>query len=90
MSTLTRKGIPFQSTEDCGASFIQLKTALTTAPVLVYPKFGRGNSFILETDSITVGVEDVLSQKQTDGTDHPLLMPPAQLTSMRRTTASRS
>ena len=72
INALTRKGAPYQWTEDCEASFNQLKTALMMAPVLTYPPFGPGNSFILETDASTVGLGAVLSQTQADGSVHPI------------------
>ncbi|XP_019252755.1 PREDICTED: uncharacterized protein LOC109231550, partial [Nicotiana attenuata] len=37
MTRLTQKGAPFQWTEECEASFQKLKTALTTAPILMLP-----------------------------------------------------
>ena len=40
--------------------------------MLVYPKFGPGQSFILETDTSTVGLGAVLSQTQQDATIHPI------------------
>ena len=34
MTNLTKKQVPFQWTEECNKAFLQLKRALTTAPVL--------------------------------------------------------
>ncbi len=48
-------------------AFATLKELLTSAPVLVYPKFGPDQSFILETDASQVGLGAVLSQTQEDG-----------------------
>ena len=62
INALTRMGAPYQWTEDCEAPFNQLKTALMMAPLLTYPRFGPGNSFILETNASTVGLGAVLSQ----------------------------
>ncbi len=45
---------------------------LSVPPVLVYPKFGPGCTFILETDASTTGLGAVLSQEQDDGTVHPI------------------
>ena len=53
-------------------SFCRLKNLLTTAPVLVYPRFSPGCSFILETDVSTVGLGAVLSQEQSNGIVHPI------------------
>jgi len=69
---LTKKNVPIQWTDECESSFNQLKSALSTSPVLVYPKFGPGQSFILETDASTVGLGAILSQVQEDGTVHPI------------------
>ena len=72
MHSLTKKNMPFQWTDGCESAFSQLKAALSTSPVLVYPRFGPGHSFILETDASTVGLGAVLSQMQDDGTVHPI------------------
>lgn len=88
INALTRKGVPYQWTGDCEASFNQLKTALTTAPVLKYPTFGPGNCFILETDASTVGLGAV-KLKQTEQFT-PLPMPPEPLISMKKTMESLS
>jgi phospholipid-translocating ATPase len=49
-----------------------LKSLLTKAPVLVYPRFGLGQSFLLETDASIVGLGAILSQQQEDGKYHPI------------------
>ena len=69
---LTKKNVPFQWTDECESAFNQLKVALSTSPVLVYPRFGPGHSFILETDASTGGLGAVLSQMREDGTIHPI------------------
>jgi hypothetical protein len=69
---LTKKNVPFQWTDECESAFNQLKVALSISPVLVYPRFGPGHSFILETDASTVGLGAVLSQMREDGTIHPI------------------
>ena len=51
-------------------NFDQLKGQLTQAPVLAYPQFGK--DFLLETDTSGVALGAVLSQKQEDGTIHPI------------------
>lgn len=48
-----------------------MKSALVSAPVLVYTKFGSGNTN-LETNASKVGLGAVLSQMQEDGTIHPV------------------
>lgn len=72
LNQLTRKDVAFEWSESCQKSFEQLKSALVSTPVLVYPKFGPGNTFILETDASKVGLGAVLSQMQEDGTVHPI------------------
>ena len=62
----------FEWTDATEDSFVQLRSALTTAPVLAYPRFGPGYTFILETDASTVGLGAVLSQVQEDGMVHPI------------------
>ena len=59
-------------TPECEAAFKKLKEALTSAPVLVYPKFGHEHEFVLETDASYVGLGAVLSQLQDDGKMHPI------------------
>src|SRR4051812_10147227 len=46
LTRLTRKGIPFIWSEDCERSFIELKTRLTTAPILILPKRGLGYTIL--------------------------------------------
>ena len=56
LKTLTKKGISFQLTTQCQQAFDKFKDLLCTAPVLLYPKFGPGHDFVLETDaSLTEG-----------------------------------
>lgn len=49
-------------TEQCQASFEELKSRLTSAPVLVYADFSL--PFILEVDTSHGGLGAVLSQEQ--------------------------
>ena len=72
LNALTKKNAVFQWTSECDRAFEELKHSLTTTPVLGYPRFGPGRSFILETDASTVGLGAVLSQTQDDGTIHPI------------------
>ena len=72
LNRLTKKDVPFEWSESCQESFERLKSALISAPVLVYPRFGPGNEFILETDASKIGLGAVLSQMQGDGTIHPV------------------
>ena len=67
---LTRKGVPFEWTEDCQMAFETLKVRLISAPVLVYPDFSQ--DFLLETDASIMGLGAVLSQVQGDQKPHPI------------------
>ena len=70
--SLMKKNANFIWTEECQQSFDTLKELLTTAPVLAYPCFGQGEEFVLETDASLEGLGAILSQKQEDGSIHPL------------------
>ena len=45
---------------------------MCTAPVLLYPKFGPGHDFVLETDASLAGLGAGLSQKDDKGLLHPV------------------
>ena len=51
--------------ETCAASFVALKKALTSAPVLGFADYSK--PFIVETDACDTGLGAVLSQQQEDG-----------------------
>lgn len=68
--TLTRKDEQFCWSEGCEEAFERLKSSLTRAPVLSYPRFDR--EFLLETDASGVGLGAVLSQCQDDKTIRPI------------------
>ena len=72
LNRLTKRDTLFVWSGACQESFDKLKHALVSAPVLVNPKFGPGNRFILENDASTVGLGAVLSQMEDDGTVHPV------------------
>ncbi|KAK3743518.1 hypothetical protein QZH41_015906, partial [Actinostola sp. cb2023] len=59
---LTEKGREFVWTSECDVAFNQLKTTLSTAPVLAYPT--SKDPFILDTDASNIGLGAVLSQVQ--------------------------
>ena len=48
---------------ECDEAFDKLKSALTSAPFLAYPKCDGGR-FILDTDACDISVGAVLSQEQ--------------------------
>ncbi|GFX37108.1 retrovirus-related Pol polyprotein from transposon 412 [Trichonephila clavipes] len=51
----------FQWTKECEDSFLQLKEALTSSPILIYPQPDK--PFILDTDASNESVGTVLSQE---------------------------
>ena len=70
---LLKKENAFVWTSECETAFRKLKEeALTSAPILAYPKFGPECEFVLETDASYVGLGAVLSQSQDDGKLHPI------------------
>ena len=69
---LLKKDVEFVWSEECKASFDSLKESLISAPVLVYPRFGAGEQFVLETDASLEGLGAVLGQKQADRHVHPV------------------
>ena len=68
---LTAKDCPFNWTPECNHAFQLLKQRLTTAPLLVTPRTGLAESFILSTDASNKGIGAVLLQEQSDGTLRP-------------------
>ena len=65
---LTEKKAPFKWTEQCEQAFNLLKTHLTSAPTLALPDWSQ--QFIIDTDASDTGIGAVLSQRQSDGTEH--------------------
>ena len=72
LNALMKKNALFEWSGACEDAFCHLKELLVTAPVLSYPKFERERGFILETDASKVGLGAILSQRQDDGTVHPI------------------
>ena len=72
LTDLTRRSAPnvVKWTEPCYKAFKKLKEILCTEPVLKSPDFRR--PFILQTDASNRGVEAVLSQMDSEGTEHPV------------------
>jgi hypothetical protein len=60
---LTKSSSTLIWTRECEASFVRLKAALTSAPLLAYPNV-KGADFILDTDASNTGLGAVLSQNQ--------------------------
>jgi hypothetical protein len=67
---LLKQDTPFEWSQACEESFLKLKEALTTAPVLILPNFNR--DFILTTDGSYQGISYILSQKDDQGREHPV------------------
>ena len=67
---LTKKGMNFCWTTACQRAFDELKSRLTTAPILAYPNFDL--DFVLETDASYHGLGAVLAQKLADQKLHPV------------------
>ena len=67
LHTLTGKDVPFTWTQQCQEAFDELKSQLTSVPLLVFPNFAR--PFILETDASGVGL---MAQKQDNGNTRPI------------------
>ena len=56
--------------EAARSAFQKLKKAVMSAPVLAYPDPNK--EYLLETDASKLGLEAVLSQKQSNGRYHPV------------------
>ena len=83
LHALTRKDVPFNWSSECEAVFRDLKSRLSTAPILAYPLFDR--PYTLETDASGRGIGAVLSQKQDeDGKLHPVAFASRSLNAAER------
>lgn len=63
LNALKRKGVRFQWTADCQASFESLKRHLTTSPILGHPN--HACTFIVYTDASATGLGAVLAQRSS-------------------------
>ena len=54
LNRLTKKMVKFQWKDDCEKSFTELKTRLTTTPVLTLPK--GSNGYLIYCDASKVGL----------------------------------
>ena len=66
----TGKTVKFIWTDDCEKAFQEIKTKLTTAPILQSPDMNK--EFFLWTDASQIGFGAVLEQKNTDGDRLPI------------------
>jgi len=69
MTSLLKKGVPFQWTPKAQAAFENLKKAFTTAPILRH--FDQSRPAIIETDASDFAEGGVLSQLGDDGKLYP-------------------
>ena len=60
MTRLTQKMVKFQSLDDCEKSFLEFKSRLNTAPVLILPEVSDG--YVIDCDTYCVGLGCVLMQ----------------------------
>ena len=58
------KNVRFRWTEACTKAFEDLKTCLTSSPILAYPR--STGTYILDTDASAYGIGSVLQQVQDD------------------------
>ena len=70
LNALTNHDTPFFWSKDCQNAFQDLKYALTSEPVLMFPNFSQ--SFIVEVDASNYAVGGVLSQLGLDHREHPV------------------
>ncbi|KAI2645462.1 Retrovirus-related Pol polyprotein from transposon 17.6 [Labeo rohita] len=87
LTDLTRKGQPERICWTAAAeeAFTQIKTALTSSPVLRAPNFSC--PFLLQTDASDTGLGAVLSQIQ-EGEEHPVIYVSRKLTPAERNYAT--
>lgn len=73
LSDLTRKGLPTHVTWDseCNEAFQKLKVALASSPVIRNPDFRK--MLYLQVDASNTGIAAVLSQRDDDGQNHPVV-----------------
>lgn len=70
MTDLVGKKSKFEWTDQAQLAFVNLKKALSSAPVLSSPDFSR--PFFIQCDASMVGVGSVLFQVMADGQEHPI------------------
>ena len=70
LNHLTKKSVKFEWSPECQEAFHTLKSALTTAPILVYPDFTR--EFHLFVDASSTGIGMALAQITDDGLERAI------------------
>jgi hypothetical protein len=68
---LLRKDVGYVWSDECEQAFVTLKQRLTSAPVLSTPDYKK--PFSIHTDASMDGVGAILSQKDDDGHEHPII-----------------
>lgn len=68
---MLKDGVPFKWTSAHDEAVNNLKTALTTAPVLAHPDYTK--PFLVHTDATTTGLGVVLGQMDEQKGEHPIL-----------------
>jgi RNase H-like domain found in reverse transcriptase/Reverse transcriptase (RNA-dependent DNA polymerase)/Integrase zinc binding domain/Integrase core domain/Zinc knuckle len=68
---LLRKGVSYVWSDECEQAFVTMKQRLTSAPVLMTPDFSK--PFTIHTDASMDGVGAILSQKDDNGHEHPII-----------------
>ena len=86
LTTKAASKTPFLWSDECQNSFVELKRQLSSAPLLVYPKFDR--EFTLYTNASDVGLGVVLSQRGDDGLERAVAYGSRSLTSPERNYAT--
>lgn len=71
LNKLLKKRSIYKWNVDCQKAFETLKKKLTSAPVLKYPDFSR--PFTIHTDALNFAVGAVLTQKDENGLEHPVV-----------------
>ena len=80
--TLTKKNVEWTWNEDHQKAFDDLKEALTSETLLVYPNFSQ--EFVVTTDASNVGIGGILSQKDKEGNLRPVAYTAKLLNSAQR------
>ena len=70
ITKLTSQSVEFNWTQECESAAENLRSQITSAPILAFPDFTR--PFILTTDASAIAIGAVLSQIQQDDREHPI------------------
>ena len=71
LNKLTEKGVAYHWSIECNHAFRALKKCLTTAQLVVTPRIGPNEYFVISPDASNKGTGAVLFQEQPDGTLRP-------------------